>query len=128
MSQPHRTVRATSVHPPDPDLDPQRSQPGDYPERGVPFWLPPTGTGNGLRATAWAQILQIPGRSVAQVLSLLAAHDIPGFVDLAVDASGHRVLTGRAGYRLWVDSHQYSRAEDLLMSVSRVPHEAGTRE
>ena len=127
MSQSPESARSSAVPVSAADTSARPSPAGDYPERGVPFWLPPSGSGNGLSAPAWAEILQIPGRSVAPVLSVLPAHDIAGFVDLAADETEHRVLTGQAGYRLWVDSHQYSRAEDLLMRVLRGDRRVGVR-
>ncbi|MDJ0312620.1 hypothetical protein [Arthrobacter sp. H35-D1] len=46
---------------------------------GLPLWLPPFGTGNGLHALYWACLADLPERLVAPALAALGAEDIPGW-------------------------------------------------
>lgn len=85
-----------------------------FSDRGVMFWLPPGGFGNGVPAVAWAEIADLTEEQLASVLFDLAEAEIGGYVA--------RPTTGRIGqhgqkYRLWVDTRQYSRASDLLMRL-----------
>lgn len=89
-----------------------------YPERGAAFWLPPTGYGNGLPSTAWAQIVDLPARLTRPVLTALTAAGIPAHLDLRHDPA--RIGDGSPRvYHLRVDAHRYSEAEDLLMDLMR---------
>jgi hypothetical protein len=77
------------------------------------FWLPPGGVDNGVWASAWAELADLGPTDVEPVLHLLAKADIGGYVATPGGASRpHR----RVIHRLWVDSLQYHRAEDVLMS------------
>jgi len=82
------------------------------------FWLPPGGFGNGLPATAWAQIADLTADNLAEVLFALTDAGIPAYV-----AESSRRPRGRSRqptrYWLWVDSMKYGRAEDLLMDLFR---------
>ncbi|MBN9743315.1 hypothetical protein DMP23_19765 [Amycolatopsis sp. A1MSW2902] len=83
----------------------------DYSERGIMFWLPPHGVGNGIDAQAWAEIADLTAEELDQVFAALADAGIAGYA-----ATVH----GRPDrYRLWVDSLRYLHAEDVLMTVLR---------
>lgn len=92
-----------------------------YAERGQAFWLPPGGFGNGLPAAAWAQAAVLAASQLRPVLAALTEARIPAHVDVARGAKGFRDVSGSAGYLLWVDSHRYSAATDLLMDLLRRP-------
>lgn len=77
------------------------------------FSLPPGGFDNGVPAATWAEIADVTEDQLAEVLFALADADIAGYV--AVPAGKPR----SAKYRLWVDTLQYRRAEDLLMELFR---------
>lgn len=83
----------------------------------VMFWLPPGGVDNGVAATAWAELADLDAGDVDSVLAALASAGVGGYV---ATPGGH--ARGRAQpvvHRLWVDSLQYHRAEDLLMALLR---------
>ena len=83
--------------------------------RDIMFWLPPGGVDNGVWASAWAELADLAPTDVAPVLHLLAQADVGGYIATPGGASRpHR----RVIHRLWVDSLQYHRAEDGLMSYS----------
>jgi hypothetical protein len=78
------------------------------------FWLPPGGTDNGVWASAWAELAGLEPGDVGPVLTLLAEVDVGGCVATPGGRSsrpGPEVI-----HRLWVDSLQYHRAEDVLMA------------
>ena len=79
----------------------------------VMFWLPPGGIDNGVWASAWAELADIEQDDVGAVLDLLAQADVGGYVATPGGRASHprRPLI----HRLWVDSLQYHRAEDVLM-------------
>jgi len=78
------------------------------------FWLPPGGTDNGVWASAWAELADLRPDDVEPVLGLLARADVGGYV---ASPGGRARRPGRSVmYRLWVDSLQYHRAEDVLMA------------
>lgn len=88
------------------------------------FWLPPGGFGNGIPATAWAELADLTEDEVAPVMMELAGAAIAGYVGVPHhprDAS--RRYTGNARYRLWVDSMHYHSAESLLMELLAVLHD-----
>ncbi|WP_084027874.1 hypothetical protein [Mycobacterium avium] len=93
--------------------------------RDVMFWLPPGGVDNGVWASAWAELADLEPSDIAPVLRLLAEADVGSYIATPGGASRrHR----RVIHRLWVDSLQYHRAEDVLMSYSnarRQPSGAG---
>lgn len=91
------------------------SRPPAEPSRlGIMFWLPPGGIDNGVWASAWAELADLEAADVPPVLQLLADADVGGYVGTpggGIKRPGRRVI-----HRLWVDSMQYHRAEDVLMS------------
>ncbi|MFE3946778.1 hypothetical protein ACFXPV_33725 [Streptomyces sp. NPDC059118] len=84
----------------------------------VPAWLPPGGHGNGLHASAWAPVADLPAGTTAAVLDLMASANIPAYVAKA-PASVRSLLPGNrppgSVWRLWVASASYGQAEDVLM-------------
>lgn len=98
---------------------PQSQAADSYPERGSAFWLPPGGFGNGLPAAAWAQTALLAEGRVSAILAVLTEAGIPAHVDAAAGPRGFRDASGASGFVLWVDSHRYSAATDLLMDLLR---------
>lgn len=87
---------------------------GDPARFDVMFWLPPGGTDNGVWASAWAELADLDADDIAAVLGLLATADVGGYV---ATPGGRAHRRGQpAVHRLWVDSLQYHKAEDLLMA------------
>jgi hypothetical protein len=83
----------------------------------IMFWLPPGGTDNGVWASAWAELADLDSLDVSPVLSSLASADVGGYV---ATPGGHGRRRGQdATHRLWVDSLQYHKAEDVLMAYFR---------
>jgi hypothetical protein len=80
----------------------------------VMFWLPPGGTDNGVFATYWAELADLESSDVGPMLTLLANADIGGYVATPGGQLRHRAHAPI--HRLWVDSLQYHRAEDILMA------------
>lgn len=81
--------------------------------RDIMFWLPPGGIDNGVWASAWAELADLEPSDIAPVLHLLAEADVGGYIATPGGASRrHRQVI----HRLWVDSLQFHRAEDVLMS------------
>lgn len=87
------------------------------------FWLPPGGVDNGVWASTWAELADVPPDDADPILKLLADADIGGYV--AVPAGWSRRRRPPPASRLWVDSLQYYRAEDLLMTYLRSRHRSG---
>jgi hypothetical protein len=88
--------------------------PISHPTRlGMEFWLPPGGADNGVWASNWAELADLEPDDVGPVMRLLAASDVGGYV-----ATPRGRVSGRRAviHRLWVDSLQYHRAEDVLMA------------
>ncbi|WIV59146.1 hypothetical protein [Amycolatopsis nalaikhensis] len=86
--------------------------------RGLMYWLPPHGFGNGIDATAWAELTHLTDDELSRVLLALADARIAAYVAQL----RHLPFAGDDGpvtYRLWVDSLRYRRAEDVLMEVLR---------
>lgn len=93
----------------------------DFGDRGPMFWLPPHGFGNGIDASAWAELADLPEGEVAAVLFEMADARIAAYV--AIPHPTRRVGSPPpVRYRLWVDSLCYWRAEDLLMQVLAALH------
>jgi hypothetical protein len=81
------------------------------------FWLPPGGTDNGIWASAWAELADLDADDVDPVMGLLASVDVGGYV---ATPGGCRHRPGQlVVHRLWVDSLQYHKAEDLPMGYLR---------
>jgi len=78
--------------------------------RDIMFWLPPGGVDNGVFAACWAELADLGVADIEPVLSRLADADVGGYI---ATPGGMRA---RDTHRLWVDSLQYHRAEDVLMS------------
>lgn len=76
-----------------------------------PYWLPPSGTGNGLAATAWAPIADLTEREAFAMLTTCAAAGIAAFTG---PRDGGRPRPQAAVYRVWVDSQDFGAAEDAL--------------
>jgi hypothetical protein len=91
------------------------SRPAADPARfDVMFWLPPGGTDNGVWATYWAELADLESSDVGPVLTLLADAGVGGYV--ATPGGTLRYRSRTPIHRLWVDSLQYHRAEDILMA------------
>jgi hypothetical protein len=90
----------------------------------VMFWLPPGGTDNGVWATYWAELADLEPDDVGPVLALLANADVGGYI--ATPGGRLRNRACSPIHRLWVDSLQYHRAEDLLMAYLSNGHPATT--
>lgn len=78
--------------------------------RDIMFWLPPGGVDNGVFAAYWAELADLAPADIEPVLSRLATADVGGYI---ATPGGIRA---RDTHRLWVDSLQYHRAEDVLMT------------
>lgn len=87
------------------------------------FWLPPGGVDNGVWASTWAELADVQDDDADPVLKLLADADIGGYLATPGGRSRRRRLL--VTRRLWVDSLQYYRAEDLLMTYLRSRHRPG---
>lgn len=87
---------------------------GNAAQLDVMFWLPPGGTDNGVFATHWAELADLGASDVGPVLVLLADADVGGYVATPGGQLRHRAHSPIK--RLWVDSLQYRRAEDVLMA------------
>jgi hypothetical protein len=83
----------------------------------VMFWLPPGGTDNGVWASAWAELADLDADDVGPVLGLLASAGVGGYV-ATPGGRAHR-RKQMVVHRLWVDSLQYHRAEDLMRQYLR---------
>ncbi|WP_020502531.1 hypothetical protein [Sciscionella marina] len=82
--------------------------------RGAMFWLPDTGFGNGVPASHWAELADLPEGELAPVLFALFEADIGAYA-----ARRHpplRLPDAHSPYRLWVDSLYYRSAEEVLMT------------
>ena len=86
--------------------------------RGVVFWLPPGGIDNGVWASAWAELADLESTDITPVLGLLADADVGGYV---ATPGGH-AFERPVIHRVWVDSLQYHRAEDVLMAYLNRSH------
>lgn len=92
-------------------------RPIDPAQFDIMFWLPPGGVDNGVWASTWAELADVEPGDADPILALLADADIGGY---AATPGGRSARLGRpTAKRLWVDSLQYHRAEDLLMSYLR---------
>jgi hypothetical protein len=89
----------------------------DLAQRDVMFWLPPGGRDNGVWADTWAILADLGSGDATKVLDLLAEADVGGYV--AVPGGQKARPKGPVCHRLWVDSMQYHRAEDVLMRFLR---------
>lgn len=88
------------------------------------FWLPPGGIENGIFATYWAELADLEAGDVDPVLDRLAEADVAGYV-ATPRGTLRRDLHENPIRRLWVDSLQYHRAEDVLMAYLNQKHPTG---
>lgn len=93
----------------------------DFTGRGPMFWLPPGGFDNGIDASAWAELADLPEGEVAEVLFGLQEAGIAAYVAIGQQAR-RGAGSGPVRYRLWVDTLRYRRAEDLLMDILATLH------
>ncbi|MEC3953698.1 hypothetical protein VMT65_11695 [Nocardia sp. CDC153] len=89
-----------------------------YGSRRVPYWIPPHGFSNGVHANSWVILADLEEPQLYRVLFALTDIGVAGYVVPA------RVTPLEAGdpeivWRLWVDTSQCRRAEDLLMELLR---------
>ncbi len=87
---------------------------GNLAQFDVMFWLPPGGTDNGVWASTWAELADLGAADIDAVLGLLADADVGGYV--ATPGGGSHRPGEAVVHRLWVDSLQYHKAEELLMA------------
>jgi hypothetical protein len=80
----------------------------------ITFWLLPAGTDNGVWASAWAELADLDPVDIGPVLRALATAGVGGYVATPGGHARHRRQD--ATHRLWVDSLQYHKAEDVLMA------------
>lgn len=85
----------------------------DVAARDIAYWLAPGGTDNGVWADTWTQIADLDSDAVTEVLDLLAKVDVGGYA--AIPGGQRARAQGPVRHRLWVDSMQYGRAEDVLI-------------
>lgn len=79
--------------------------------RQRPFWLPPTGHGNGLDDDAWVILLDVASATAGdELLDAMAAAGVPAHA-----APMRAPLSGTV--RIWVGASGYGRAEAVLMRV-----------
>lgn len=104
-------------------MSPPSSRIGNPAQFGVMFWLPPGGIDNGVPASYWAELADLECCEFRQVLALLAGADIGGYV--ATPGARTRNSDRPPIHRLWVDSLQYHRAEDILMAYLNNKGHAG---
>ncbi|MGH3633338.1 hypothetical protein [Mycobacterium sp.] len=90
---------------------------GNAAQFDIMFWLPPGGTDNDVWASTWAELADLDPDAVDPVLILLADADVGGYV--ATPGGRSSCAGSEAVRRLWVDSLQYHRAEDVLMAFLR---------
>lgn len=78
---------------------------------GRPYWLPPSGIGNGLDALTWAALVD------ADTSILILLLDILSKADIAAHAAGWDRRVPTSVFRIWVDTWTHSRAEDVIRKV-----------
>lgn len=87
------------------------------PEGGRAYWLPFFGTGNGLTASAWAPIAELPKVLALECLRACGEVDVAAFV---APSCGPRPRRRLPPYRVWVDSRRFSSAEDAIRQMLSV--------
>lgn len=76
-----------------------------------PFWLPPSGHGNGIPDIAWIPFLEVSCAGAADdLLSAFSRHRVPAYA--APVRASHP-----DSYRIWVGSSSYGTAVDLLVRI-----------
>ncbi|MGH3437904.1 MAG: hypothetical protein ACRDRL_25345 [Sciscionella sp.] len=96
---------------------PHETSEADLNRRGVMFWLPPQGFGNGINASSWAELADIPEGEVASVLFTLTEAGIGAHLAVVHRPGELPPSDGTMSYRLWVDSLHYNHAQDELMAL-----------
>jgi hypothetical protein len=88
-------------------------------QHGTLWWLPSGGQGNGLGDAAWAPVLDVPAGIVAPLLAAFSAARVPAYAAQPDPFSRciDRRVGARRGWRIWVGTSAYGRAEDVLLSV-----------
>lgn len=82
------------------------------------WWLPAGGIGNGLDDDSWAPVLEISERIVPKVLSSLRLAGVPAYAAPVHPAAALRAEPAAPpGYRLWVGSSAYGKAESALLTI-----------
>ncbi|MEO6999296.1 MAG: hypothetical protein ABI112_14545 [Terracoccus sp.] len=93
----------------------------DLIDRGMPFWLPPGGRGNGLADQAWAQMIDVNSAVAADEILLELNHaGVPGYtarVRAPHKQDLRRGHTDEVRMRIWVGCSAYGRAEGTLMHI-----------
>ena len=89
----------------------------EFAGRGPRFWLPPNGFGNGIGASAWAELADLPEGELEAVMFEMTDARIAAYVAIPRAAPHPADPHAPVMYRLWVDSLRYRHAEDLLMEV-----------
>ena len=85
----------------------------DLQRRDIAFWLPPGGHDNGVFAAYWGELADLEAGDVEPLLAELADAGVGAYIGTP---GGRR---SRGVHRLWVDSLQYHRAEDVLVGYVR---------
>jgi hypothetical protein len=83
------------------------------------WWLPANGQGNGLDDAAWAPLIDVTVTAVQPLLAALRTAGVPAYAAPAPrvpSRPGLRAPAG-AGFRLWVGTSAYGRAEQALLTL-----------
>jgi hypothetical protein len=78
---------------------------------GRAYWLPPGGIGNGLDAETWAVLIDADASGLILLLDTLRAAGIAAYA-ARPDRLGRRLP--RSVFRIWVDTWNHARAEDMI--------------
>jgi hypothetical protein len=86
------------------------------------WWLPPGGQGNGLDDDAWALLLEVTPEMVRPVLAALRDARVPAYAAATSPGLSRRARRaarygGTPGYRVWVGTSAYGRAQDTLIAL-----------
>jgi hypothetical protein len=90
---------------------------------GRPYWLPPTGHGNGLDTLFWVPIADVPHELSEALLRSLRERDVPAWVDRVTTHQVRLARTRRRATevpetdRIWVATARFDTAEDVIMWV-----------
>lgn len=105
----------------------------DFASRGLPFWLPPGGRGNGIPAEAWTMLVELDEADSTRAVAALSAARIAVYVSPVrahdrIARCGRRVHQRRRQmpprWVVWVDPLHRAAAEGVLMSVLARPGNA----
>ncbi len=95
---------------------------------GRPYWLPPTGRGNGLAARSWSPIARIPQAMADPLLRSLAASAIPGWAAPVSPFHDGGPDDPDAPYDLWIDTAHFDSGEETVMRYLAALRDAERRE